>query len=210
MPRSAAPLPAYPRLFDSTGGVAALYLAIVVVTTWPLVLGIRTDLPTNLGDPVFVAWAIARASTKLTALFGGDLSAASTFWDGRIFFPHALTGAYSEHFLGQALLTLPVWWLTHNVLLCYNLLFLGSAVMCGVGMYLLVRDLTGHGAAAFVAGLCFACAPYRIASAAQLQVQSAQWMPLALLARRRYVRSGRKAALAGGVGAIVMQNLSSG
>ena len=195
---------------DNAWTAAALYLAIVVGVTWPLVLGLTADLPTDLGDPVFVSWALTRASVNWTALLRGDVSVLSTFWDARIFHPAPLTGAYSEHFAGHALLTLPVWWASGNVVLCYNLLFIGSSVLCGVGMYLLVRDVTGRGKAAFVAGVCFACAPYRVATASHLQVQSAQFMPFALLLLRRYVVDGRPAALAGAVAALWLQNLSSG
>lgn len=198
------------QVFESLWAVAAMYVAVVVALRWPLALGLTTDLPADLGDPAFVSWAIARASMKWTALLGGDFSAATNFWDARIFHPQPLTGAYSEHFVGHALLTLPAWWLTHNVLLSYNLLFLGSAVLCGIGMYLLVRDLTGLGTAAFVAGLCFACAPYRVSTSPHLQVQSAQWLPFALLGLRRFILSGRWTSLAGAVGALWLQNLASG
>ena len=54
---------------------------------------------------------------------------------------------------------------TGNMVLCYNLLFLSTIVLAGWGMYLLVRELTGRPLAAFVAGLAFAFAPYRISEA---------------------------------------------
>lgn len=209
-PPAAQVLPARPGLLDNAWTAAGLYLAVVVVIKWPLVLGLTTDLPSDFGDPAFIAWALARASVHWTALLSGDLSAAVRFWDANIFHPAPLTGAFSEHFAGHALLTLPLWWLTGNVLVSYNVLFLASSVLCGLGMYLLARDLTGRGSAAFVAGLCFACAPYRVSTAPHLQVQTAQWMPFAFMALRRFIQHGRLLPLAGGVAAIWLQNLSSG
>ena len=198
------------RASDSALAVTGALLVAVVVITWPLAAGLTRDVPADFGDPLFVMWAIARASAHWTDLLKGDLTAVSRFWDARIFHPEPLTGAYSEHFAAHALLTLPAWWLTHNPILSYNLLFLGSSVLCGLGMYLLVRDVTGHGPSAVVAGLCFACAPYRVSVASHLQVESAQWMPLALFALRRFIVTGRQAALAGAVAAIWLQNLSCG
>ena len=146
-PRLASGSVSWPRLRRGAGSawvVTAVLIAVVVAIRWPVAAGLTSDVPSDLGDPLFVAWALARASVHWTELLGGDLSAVTRFWDARIFHPEPLTAAYSEHFTVQALLTLPLWWLTHNALLCYNVLFLGTAVLCGVGMYLLVRDLTGH------------------------------------------------------------------
>ena len=198
------------RAAGSAWVVTAVLIGVLVAIRWPVAAGLAGDVPSDLGDPLFVTWAVTRASVHWTELLGGDLSAVTRFWDARIFYPEPLTAAYSDHFTAHALLTLPLWWLTHNALLCYNVLFLGSTVLCGLGMYVLVRDLTCDPPAAVVAALCFACAPYHATSASHLQVLSAQWMPLALFALRRYVATGGWLALAGAMLAIWLQNLSSG
>ena len=73
-----------------------------------------------------------------------------------------------------------------------------------------MRDLTRSPVAAFVAGLAFAFAPYRLAQFSHLQVLSAQWMPFVLYGFRRYFETGRRAPLIGGTAALVLQNLSCG
>jgi hypothetical protein len=103
-----------------------------------------------------------------------------------------------------------VYWLTGNIILCYNLLFISTFALSALGMYLLVRDLTGDSRAAFIAGLVYGFLPYRIASVPHIQVMSSQWMPLALYGLNRFVTSGSMKGLAGGVGALVMQNWSCG
>jgi hypothetical protein len=105
---------------------------------------------------------------------------------------------------------LPVYALTHNVLLSYNLLFLGTFVLSGVGVFLLVRDLTANAAAAFLGGLLFAFAPYRVEQLSHLQVLSSQWMPFALLGFHRFARSGRSKPLLFGSLALLVQGLSCG
>lgn len=189
---------------------ATWYVILTLVVTWPLAPNIRHDFPGDLGDPLFVSWAIARAADHWLALLSGDGGAITRFWQAGIFHPEPLATAFSEHFIAHALQILPVWALTRDIILCYNLLFLATYVVGGIGMYLLARELTGSARGAFVAGLLVMFTPSRLAVAAHLQVLSSQWMPLAFYGLRRYFGSGRRGALAGGAAAIFLQNLSSG
>ena len=105
---------------------------------------------------------------------------------------------------------LPIYAVTGNILTTYNILFIATFAISGLGMYLLMRDVTGRPLAAFFAGLAFAYAPYRLGQFSHLQVLSSYWMPLALYGFRRYFVTRRPAALAGGSAALVLQNLSCG
>jgi hypothetical protein len=195
---------------------AAAYLALAIVATWPLARGLGRNVPADLGDPVFVMWALAWDCQQLVAILRGDFSRLATFFDANIFHPLPLTLAYSEHFIAQAVQVLPVWVLTQNPILCYNLLYLATFVLSGLGAYLFVRELTGNPRAAFVAGVLFAFAPYRFPQSSHLQVLSSQWMPFALYAFRRFfdsidattARGGRWRPLLGAAAALVTQNLS--
>src|SRR5688572_1458664 len=195
---------------------AAAYLALTIVATWPLARGLGRDVPADLGDPVFVMWVLAWDCQQLLAILRGDFSRLATFFDANIFHPLPLTLAYSEHFIAQAVQVLPVWALTGNPILCYNLLYLSTFVLSGLGAYLFVREITGNPRAAFVAGVLFAFAPYRFPQSSHLQVLSSQWMPFALYGFRRFfdsidaqaTRGGRWRPLLGAVAALVAQNLS--
>jgi hypothetical protein len=190
--------------------VCAIYVALTCMMTWPVAAGLARDLPSDLGDPMFVAGMLTWASTLWLELLSGDLTAATRFWNAPFFYPEPLVTALSEHFTLHAFLTLPVYAFTHNIVLCYNLLFLSAFGLSGFGMYLFVRELTGRPLAAFVAGLAFAFAPYRVAVTPHLQVLSSQWMPFALYGLRRYFVTGRLRPLAGGALALWAQHLSSG
>ena len=189
---------------------ALVYTAITLWATWPLARGLTRDVAWDLGDPVLVIWAIAWNCSQLLAILGGDVSRLGTYFDANIFAPAPNTLAYSEHFVAQAVQALPVYAVTGNAVLCYNLLYLSTFVLSGLGAFLLVRELTGSRVAGFVAGLLFAFAPYRFPQSSHLQVLSSHWMPLALYAFRRYFDSGRPRALVGAVAALVAQNLSCG
>jgi hypothetical protein len=159
---------------------------------------------------VLVIWALAWNCSQLLAILGGDIGRAAAYFDANIFAPATHTLAYSEHFIGPSLQVLPVYALTGNAVLCYNLLYLSTFVLSGLGGFLFVRELTGSRVAGFTAGLLFAFAPYRFPQSSHLQVLSSQWMPLALYGFRRYFDTGRHRALAWGATALVVQNLSCG
>jgi hypothetical protein len=193
----------------SGAGAALLYSVLSVVLTWPLVLGLGSDVPGDLGDSLLNMWILGWGAEHVPRLLTGSIGWPE-FWNANIFHPEPLALAMSEHLFGQVLQILPIYWLTGNIILCYNLLFISTFALSGFGTYLLVRDLTGDKRAAFIAGLVYGFLPYRIASVPHLQVMSSQWMPFALYGINRFVTTGSTRALAGGTAALVMQNWSCG
>jgi len=195
---------------------AGWYLVAALALSWPLLPGILHDLPADLGDPLLNCWILHWDVSHVLRFLSGDLRAFSGFWNGNIFHPAPLALAYSEHLVPQAVAILPVYAVTGNLVLCYNLLFLSTFVLSGLGVYLLARSLTGNAAAAFVAGLLFAFCPYRIAQMPHVQVLSTQWMAFTLYGLHRFFdrweSGGRSASwpLAGAAAALLLQNLSCG
>ena len=211
--------------------VFLLYTVLSFVFTYPLLLGLGSDVPGDLGDSLLNMWILGWGAEHVPQLLTGRISWAE-FWNANIFHPEPLSLALSEHLFGQVLQILPVYWLTGNIILCYNLLFISTFALSAFGTFLLVRDLTGDARAAFIAGLIFGFLPYRIASVPHLQVMSSQWMPFALWGFNRFVtrpvpdsrpstslgtalslpkgRLPSRAHLALGTGALVMQNWSCG
>ena len=188
----------------ATGG----YAVFAVALTWPLVRGLTRDLPGDFGDPLLNCWILAWDVEHLLRALGGHLGALAGYWNANIYYPHPLALAYSDHLTAQALEILPVYALTHNIIVCYNLLFLSTFVLSGLGMFLFARELTGNRAAAFVAGLAYAFAPYRVGSVPHLQVLSSAWMPFALFGFRRFFDTRRTRPLVGAAAAWLAQNLS--
>ncbi|MCU0256398.1 MAG: hypothetical protein MUF60_06625 [Vicinamibacterales bacterium] len=188
----------------------AWYALVTVAMTWPLATGLTRDIPWDLGDSLLNCWILGWNAERLLRLLGGDLTALHGFYDANIFYPQPLTLAYSETLFAQTLQVLPVYALTKNLILCYNLLFLSSFVLSGLGAYLLAREFTGDWRAGFAAGLVFAFLPWRYAQAPHLQVLTTQWMPLALYALRRYFVTRRATPLAGAAAALVLNNHSNG
>jgi hypothetical protein len=188
----------------------AAYVALTIAATWPLARGLGRDVAWDLGDSVLNMWILAWDGEQMRAILGGDFARIGTFFNTNIFHPAPLTLAYSEHLIPQAIQILPVYLASGNPILCYNLVFLSTFVLSGLGMYLLVRELTGNAVAGFVAGLLFAFAPYRLPQASHVQVLSSQWMPLVFYGLTRYFETRRVRPLAGASVALVAQNLSCG
>jgi hypothetical protein len=187
---------------------AAGYLALTIALTWPLARGLARDVPSDLGDPLLNCWIMSRDADHLLQAAGGNLGALRDYWQANIYYPHPYALAYSEHLTAQALQILPAYALTKNPLLCYNLIFLSTFVLSGLGMYLLAREFTSNRAAAFVAGVAYAFAPYRFGSLPHLQVLSSAWMPFVLLGLRRFFETNRVSHLVVAAAAWIAQNLS--
>ena len=194
----------------SAAGAAAMYSVIALALTWPLAAGLTRDIPWDLGDSVLNCWILQWGADHWLRFLSGDFTAFRGYFNANIFYPEPLTLAYSEHLTAQVLQILPVYALTGNIVLSYNLLFLSTFVLSGLGTFLLVRELTGSARAGLVAGLLYAFAPYRIGQFSHLQVMSSQWMPFALYGFRRYFDTRRAWPLAGAAAALVAQNWSCG
>lgn len=189
--------------------VAAGYTAVALVMTWPLALGLGRDVPGDLGDALLNMWILAWGFDALPGLLTGSLS-WTAFWNAPMFHPEPLALAMSEHLIAQVMQGAPIYWLTGNIVLTYNLLFLSTYVLSAIGTYLLVRDLTGDWRAGLISGLAFGFLPYRVAQISHLQVLSTQWMPLALWGLHRFIHHGSRRALAGGTASLVMLHWSCG
>jgi hypothetical protein len=188
-----------------------LFIALTLVVTWPLGVDLHGSLPGDYGDPVFVSWVIGWVARQLTRLIRGDVAALNGFWHANIFHPEPYTLALSEHFVAQTVQVLPIYWLTGNLILCYNVAFLSTFVLTGYGTFLLARDLWGSSHAALAAGIFAAYNPYRLSlEMAHLHALSIQWFPFALVGLHRFLLRGSTPALLGATTAVVALNLSAG
>ena len=139
-------------------------------------------------------WALSWTSEHL-------LTAPATLFDANIFFPHAHTLAYTDHFIGEALIAAPAYWATGSATLAYNLAWFAALVLTGWGGYLWVRCLMGDQpadeAAALVAGAVCLLVPGKGTAMSHLQVISLQGVTLALFATHMLLQKpGWRRALA--------------
>jgi len=168
------------------------YLAAAAVTTWPLVLHPRALLgaPSGPGDPYLnlwiLGWGMQAVLSNPASLFNG------TVFNANIFYPATGTLAYSDHLLLQSVLLAPFYAVTHDVVLCYNVLLLASLVASALAMHLLVRTVAGTEPGAYLAGLAWGFGSYHFAHLIHLQLQSLYFLPLAFFFLHRLL-AGRRA-----------------
>ena len=170
------------RRLDDPAWVVLIFSALAVAVTWPLALHLGDSIPSDVGDPLLNAWILGWDAERLRHGLRG-------LWDAPIFYPYQHTLAFSEHLLGIAVFVAPISWASGNPLIAYNVAFVLSFVLAGVGMFLLVRELTGSSEAAWIAGLIFAFSPARYGHISHLQVLMSGWMPLSLWALHRFITS---------------------
>jgi hypothetical protein len=164
--------------------VSLLYAAITVVMAYPFSLHPGRLVLADAPDTHLYIWTL-----------GWDVHAFTTnplrIFDANIYYPYANTLAYSENLIGSAFLAAPIIWLTGDLVLGMNLVALSSCVLCGVGAYLLARQLGFRPLSGFLSGIVFAFAPPRFFRMGQLHMTAVQWVPFALAYLHAYFDRGR-------------------
>ncbi len=181
-------------------GVILLYTVLSISFTWPLATSLAELAPAHF-DPPFTAWRLGWIAHQLGQ--AGDL------FDGNIFSPERRTLAYSDAVLLQGLIGTPFIRLGAGPNAVANVLTLVGLVSSAYFAYRLAARLTDHRGAAVIAGLVFAFSSYRRVHLQHLELQWAQWMPLALWAWHRLLDTGRMRDGLLCAGAVILQLLSS-
>ena len=169
-------------------GLAVFFLALTAYLTWPLLPRMADGISPS-PDSLLNLWALA---WNYHILPREPLS----LFDANIFFPRQDTLAYSEHLFGVALIAAPAYLATGNVIFAYNFAIVLSFFLSGIGMYLLVSELTGSRWAGLVSGVIYAAAPFRFLQLLHIQLLSYQWFPFVFLYLYRFLRQGRPRQLA--------------
>lgn len=139
----------------------------------------------DLGDPLLSMWRMAWVPHQLAA-------DPRHLFDANIFYPAPAALTYSDSMILPGLTAAPLLWAGVHPAVAYNLLFLSGFVLSGLAMYVLTRALGYGPAAAWVAAIIFGFYPYRLEHYSHLELQMAQWMPVALLAIHRVLATGRR------------------
>jgi hypothetical protein len=177
------------------------FLALAVALTWPLVLQLDSAVP-DRGDPLLNAWIIDWVCHALT-------HAPLHLYDAPIYHPGRYPLAYSENMVGIALVVLPLHLAGLSALTVYNLALLLGFAFSAYGAFVLARMITRNTAAAFLGGVFFAFASFKVAHVQHVQIIWSGWLPLMLAALLAYwsARDTRHAAWLGA--AFLMNGLTN-
>jgi hypothetical protein len=159
-------------------------VAITAVIGRAVLAAVSTSVANDAGDPLLTAAILHWNATHVPW--------TDAWWQFPGFHPMQDALAFSEHLLGLSTIAAPIYWVTGDPLVAYNLTLLLTFPLSGATMYLLVYRLTRSAPGAFIAGLAFAFAPFRISHLPHIQMLASLWAPLALLGLHAFLESGRK------------------
>ncbi len=165
----------------------AVYALLAAIFTYPLVFNM--DRVNGAGDPAVMVWSMAWISHAL-------FTEPATLYGANFFYPTPDALAYTDLLLPSALLTSPLYFVTNNPLLGFNLVLLLTYVLSGYATFLLVRRLLAGRdyavPAALFAGAIYTLSPYRYGHITQLNSMTTYFLPLILLFMHRYLEDGRR------------------
>jgi hypothetical protein len=168
-----------PRSWQLPVVISLVYAAVTLVMTYPLVNLAALATACYGGDARLIIWTLAWDNHALLARL--PLFAAN------MFFPAASSLDYAEHHFGISVFTLPVYALTRNPILGYNIVWLSAWILNGLSMHALVWHYTRRHLAALVSGVMFAFSFYNMHHAiGHLQLIWTWLVPLSLLLFERW------------------------
>ncbi len=180
-----------------------LFALLTIVMTYPLPLHLSDHLPSDLGDPLHHVWLIGRNLAKIK-------EGLADFFDAGIFYPHQNTLLYGDYVPALTLMAALPAFLTRNLVVAYNLLWLFSFFLAALGAYLLVFHFTASRWPSFLAGLIFAFSPIRFAHLSHLELLFSSWLPFCFLFLHRYLENPTLGSLTLALLFLIIQALTCG
>lgn len=118
-----------------------------------LVLNISTNL-LDWRDYPYIIWTIYQSITHLTNLDFGN------FFETNAFYPHKLTLLFSDILFPQTLILLPLFLLTKNLILSFNITFIITFVLNFIAAFLLWKQIFKKELIAFIGSLFLIFSPF--------------------------------------------------
>ena len=120
----------------SRAWVPAAALSLLVYTIITTVIGrdvlahLGSTIANDPGDPLLTAAILKWNATHVPL--------TDAWYQFPIFYPTRDTLTFSEHLLGLSVMASPIYWLTGDLVITYNLVLLLTFPLCAMAMYALV------------------------------------------------------------------------
>ena len=168
------------------------YLALTLLYVRPTWQNFHDRHPAQPGRSVFnlyiLKWGIHQIRLGLA---GGE----TDFWNAPFFYPTRGVIAYSDHLVGPAAMAAAFTAVIPNPIAAFNLLFLGSFVLCGWSTWAVLR-WSGSAGPSLPGGAMYAFSSFRWDQTSHLQVLLGQWTLHALDLDRLLAQPGWRRAVA--------------
>ncbi len=196
------------------GVVTAVYL----VATFAILQPLLSDPAGSMPDPRAMfegrpAFAAFKDGFLLAWLYAWGWHALTTdplaLYDANAFHPYSNTLALSPHSVGKAVTAGPIFGLTGNPVLAYEIDLALCFALSGAAVYLFLRHVGVGAGAAFLAGAVFTFSPARLGIYFHTHLLGWMYLPIAMILLDRTLLRGRIGAASGLALLLLIQCLCS-
>jgi hypothetical protein len=185
------------RPWQELTSVTLGYAAAAAVMTYPLLFQLHAGLVSNSADVWILAWDNWWIQRALS-------SGQNLFYTTSMFFPAGVSLASHSFSFTHTLISSLLQVFTDTTA-AYNLGIWLIFPVAGLGMYLLARHVTQSRAAAWIAGLLYAFAPYHMTQAlGHPHLSYVQFIPFAVLFILKAIELPRARYVVGAIAALVL------
>lgn len=169
------------KKFISVGLIA---IAATIFFTWPLLLRVNSYYQ-EIGDWALNSWILWYSQESILS---GRIVNLFSYYNAPMFYPSALSLAFSEHLLVPSLLFLPFYQLTHNLVFSTNIFVLLTFVFTFLSSFYFLYYLLKQKLPAIVGAIFYTFNPYisEHLLAGHLQLLSRYFLPLLFLTGIKY------------------------
>ncbi len=129
------------------------FIIILLIVFGDLILNLSTNL-LDWRDYPYIIWVIFQSITHITSL---DFA---NFFETNAFYPHKLTLMFSDILLPQAIILLPFFLLTNNLVLSFNITFIITFILNYLSLHLFWKQIFKKDLIAFFGSLFFVFSPF--------------------------------------------------
>jgi hypothetical protein len=190
-----------PRVRQAAAILCAYFLLAAIYTS-PVLQQSQTRIASDPYDPIL--------NTSILWWNATTIPFSARWWNPPYFYPTTGVSAFTENLVGVSVFASPVYWLTGNPLVAYNIAFFLTWPLSAFAVYLLGYFLTRRHDAAILAGLSYGFTPYRTAELGHLQMLSSYWLPVCVLALHGFLEQRRARWLVVFAIAWILQALANG
>jgi len=162
-------------------GTLLLFSLITLIQIFPLSLNLK-DSVNGTRDCLLNTWILSWVNQHI-------FSTPLELFDANTFYPHQNTLSFSEHMLPQSLLSFPIYYISRNPVMTYNVVFFLSYLFGAYAMFLLVRYLTKNNTAGIICGIIFAFNTYQIQHITHIQLLSSGFIPISFLYLHKFFKN---------------------
>ncbi len=147
-----------------------LYILLTLIYLYPIPFrpGLLASIAPDIFQNLWNFWWVKKSLLELQA---------SPYWTDYIFYPAGTSLAFQTFSPYNSLLAIPLQGIWDRII-AYNLLYVATFAISGLGGYLLTFHFVKDRFAAFLGGFIYAFSPYHFSRVMHINIASIQWIPL--------------------------------